>query len=231
MAAIRRRATLARVLASARTIGTSIRLPHPRLLAICVAVVLGALWARSMADRVADALGGGFGHVVSVLTPATPEPPPMAAPDSTSEPEEPDEADEPASIHGDAAHKSKHKRAGPPVHAVFIPAQTVLRLANSGARPTAVPVPAKGGRPAGLSLRGVNGLGVGMRDGDVITRVAGQPVQAVGDVISIVLVLRSKLVPRIEGVFWRGGAPWTLVVEQPYVVEPSVTARPAEGAR
>jgi hypothetical protein len=224
------------VLAGVRTTGASIRLPNPRLLALAAAVVIAVVWARSIADRVANSLGNGIGRAVFVLTP-TPEKDPVAsgAADVLAivdmPVEEVDEAsdtevdDAETSVQGKTGTRHK-KKAVVPRHSVFIPAGAVLRLANAGARPSALPVKPKGGRPAGLALRGVSGLGVGMRDGDVLTRVAGQPVQSVAEVVSIVLVLRSKLAPRIDAVFWRGGAPWTLVVEQPYIADPPAQAVP-----
>lgn len=101
---------------------------------------------------------------------------------------------------------------------MFVPASTVLRLANGGATvPRAVYVPALGERPAGLRLLGVSALGVGMRDGDVLTRVLGAEVSSVGEVVARVIAARNQRARSISGEFWRDGSRWALIVEQPYV--------------
>ena len=122
------------------------------------------------------------------------------------------------------AAKSRAKAQKPKEKAVFIPASTVLRLANGGATvPRGVYVPALGERPAGLRLLGVSALGVGMRDGDVLTRVLGAEISSVGEVVARVIAARNQRARHISGEFWRDGARWALVVEQPYV-EPEPTA-------
>jgi hypothetical protein len=93
----------------------------------------------------------------------------------------------------------------------------VLRLAEGRVMPRAVPVAASGGRPAGLRLVGVGGLGVGMRDGDVLTRVLGGSVGSVGDVVARVIAARDRRAREISAEFWRDGEAWSLVVEQPYL--------------
>jgi hypothetical protein len=62
----------------------------------------------------------------------------------------------------------------------------------------------------------VSRLGVGLRDGDVLTEAAGTPALSPGDVISTVLAARGRSAREVSGVFWRDGEPWFLVVEQPY---------------
>lgn len=104
-----------------------------------------------------------------------------------------------------------------PKKGVRVRAETVLRLANSGARPSGIPVPAHGERPAGLALSGVSGLGIGLVDGDVLTHADGRPARSAGDVIGVVIGARAQKAPEICGRFWRGGEPWNLIVEQPYL--------------
>ncbi len=122
-------------------------------------------------------------------------------------------------------------RVDAPHRGVRIPAATVLRVANSGARPTGIPVPAEGSRPAGLMLSGVSALGVGIQDGDVLTHAAGRPALSESDVISMVIAARGQEVPVIGGQFWRNGEPWNLVVEQPYVREDGTSLRRTRGKR
>jgi S1-C subfamily serine protease len=126
----------------------------------------------------------------------------------------------PASSANPAARKTASKRRSKPVRTgVFISAANVLRLAQGAAMPRAVAVGPHGARPAGLRLIGVGALGIGMRDGDVLTRVLGAPVGSAGEVISRVISARARRAREISGEFWRDGAPCSLVVEQPYLEE------------
>jgi S1-C subfamily serine protease len=103
-----------------------------------------------------------------------------------------------------------------PTRGVRVRAETVLRLANAGARPSGIAVPAKGARPAGVALIGVSALGVGLVDGDVLTHADGRPARSVSDVVSAVIGARSQHAREICGRFWRNGEVWNLIVEQPY---------------
>lgn len=118
---------------------------------------------------------------------------------------------------------SKKRLAAKPAaaaHGVFISADTVLKLANGGVAPRGVAVKADGKRPAGLRLANVGGLGVGLRDGDVLTRAVGQPALSKGAVVQAVLIARARRVPVLDGEFWRDGERWALRVEQPYPKAP-----------
>ncbi|HEX6275103.1 MAG TPA: hypothetical protein VFZ53_18820 [Polyangiaceae bacterium] len=117
------------------------------------------------------------------------------------------------------AKRGKNGQAQSPARSLFVSAETVLRLAGSRVTPKGVRVPASGSRPAGLSLRGVDGLGIGLRDGDVLTRALGQPALSSSAVVRAILVARSNRVRVLEGEFYRGSERWTLRVEQPYLDE------------
>lgn len=122
----------------------------------------------------------------------------------------------------------KHvKPSGPPV--VFVSRNAVLGLASSGARPHGAPVPATAVRPAGLRLAGVGALGIGLRDGDVLTRALGQPALSTGAVIHAVLAARARHAPVLEGEFWRGDQRWVIRVEQPYLDERRSDANERDG--
>src|SRR6185436_3652960 len=108
-------------------------------------------------------------------------------------------------------------KAGPPT--VFVSRDRVLNLANSGARPRGIPVAASAGRPAGLKLLGVAALGIGLRDGDVLTEAVGQPALSSSAVVQAVLRARAQHAPVLDGEFWRGGERWLIRVEQPYLPE------------
>ena len=62
-------------------------------------------------------------------------------------------------------------------------AAQVLNLAARRAMPDALPVRANAEHPAGLQLRGVSALGVGLQDGDVLTEAAGQHATSVAAVV------------------------------------------------
>jgi hypothetical protein len=114
---------------------------------------------------------------------------------------------------------------------LHVKAQTVLEIANRGARPGGIFVAAEGKRPAGLMLLGVSGLDVGLRDGDILTHAAGQPATSEGQVVSLVLSARGARQARIGGRIWRKGASFPLVVEQPYLSPTSQGAPTGERAK
>jgi hypothetical protein len=103
-----------------------------------------------------------------------------------------------------------------PARGLRVSAATVLRLANRGVRPSGSAVAANADRPAGLVLQGVSGLGVGLRDGDVLTQVAGAPASSTGAVIGAVLAARQRRAPAMSGVVYRGADKIALYVEMPY---------------
>jgi hypothetical protein len=106
-----------------------------------------------------------------------------------------------------------------PLPSVRVPASVVLRLARIGQRPSGVPVAASGNRPAGIQVFGAAPLGIGVRDGDILTRVSGVPVSQVGQVIALVIAARGARAREISGQLWRGNRSYTIVVEQPYLRE------------
>jgi hypothetical protein len=78
-------------------------------------------------------------------------------------------------------------------------------------------VAASARRPAGLRLSGVSALGVGVRDGDVLTEAAGVPALDAGRVIEAILVARARGARSVSGTFYRGDERWAIVVHQPYL--------------
>jgi hypothetical protein len=103
-----------------------------------------------------------------------------------------------------------------PKRGIHVKAATVLRLAARGVRPSGVAVPASGERPAGLALQGVGALGVGLRDGDVLTQVAGAPASSIGAVVGAVLAARQRRAPAMSGLVYRGDEKIAIHVEMPY---------------
>lgn len=100
---------------------------------------------------------------------------------------------------------------------IHIPARRVLELANAGRRPSGRSVTAEGDRPAGVQVFGASALGVGVRDGDVITRVNGVAVNSANQVIALVIAARGARQPAISATVYRGQRRYTLTVEQPYL--------------
>ncbi len=184
-----------------------------------------AAWASArVADHAGVALGQGMARAVAVL----PRPPVelrrepfAAAPDSFVAFDSTSAAPEPAAHR---RHRFRHARLRI-TRGVHVPAAVVLALADHGARPRGVYVPSDGVRPGGMLLSGVSALGIGVRDGDVLTRVAGVPARSAGDVVSAVVAARGRMAPAVSGVFWRGHVPYRLVVDQPYVPNARVASR------
>ena len=112
-------------------------------------------------------------------------------------------------------------------HGVRVSAAQVLALAARRAMPKAVPVKASAEHPAGLLLRGVSGLGIGMQDGDVLTEAAGQKATSLAVVVGVVLAARGRQATEISGRFYRAGVPYLLVVEQPYPTAPPPSVAPS----
>jgi hypothetical protein len=227
---------------------------NKRLIAVALLALPPLLIAWGSA-KVADAAGRSVARGLELATPwlaprssAHPDAEPTAHITSDAElttrvaPSAP-ETRVSSTTRGAVATKSRAARAigrtlgEPPRHGLRVSAATVLRLANGGARPGGVFVAADGQRPAGLALSGVSALGVGLRDGDVLTHAGGRPALSRGDVIGVVIASRGAGAREISGRFWRDGEPWNLIVEQPYVTRSSRTAgtgqteRPASSLR
>jgi hypothetical protein len=192
-------------------------LPLPFVLAV-------AAWTSA---RVADRAGEAAAVALVAVAPWFAQPPaaePEAAldglvPTSVSLVDlAPTEPFVPSSLSAPTKKGTKH--AAKPVSStpvVYVSQKQVVAVATTGARPRGVAVPAAGGRPPGLKLSGVAALGIGMQDGDVLTRAVGQPALSSGAVIQAVLAARARRAPLLEGEFWRGSQRWLLRVEQPYL--------------
>ena len=76
-------------------------------------------------------------------------------------------------------------------------------------------MPAKGARPPGLQLSGVSGLGVGVRDGDVLTHAAGRPVTSREGVVGAVLAVHARGARTITGTLYRDRQKYGITVELP----------------
>jgi hypothetical protein len=193
--------------------------PVAALIAVALTVPLfGArAWSTAYADRLAVAIASSVSAVVPNVNPP-PSDDPIALDDDSLVASSNDERalaapakDSKARAHGHAAGVARGIR---------ISANQVLALAARRAMPQAVHVRATAQHPAGLMLRGVSALGVGLQDGDVLTEAAGQKATSVATVVGIVLAARGRQVPEISGRFYRGWVPFGLSVEQPYPKQP-----------
>lgn len=184
------------------------------LLPLPFVFALGAWTSARAAERVgADA--AVVLSAVAVLVRSGGVAPPASEPELSVIPTEGVVLTEPVSAPSKPRNSGKKPRPrATPV--VFVSEKTVLGLANARVMPRGVLVPANAVRPAGLRLSGVGALGIGLQDGDVLTRALGQPVTAAGAVIQAVLVARAHHASVLEGEFWRGTQRYLLRVEQPY---------------
>jgi hypothetical protein len=113
--------------------------------------------------------------------------------------------------------KKKKTSSAPGPRDIHVPAGTVLRWARDGVMPGAVSVPATKTRPAGIRLSGVAGLGIGARDGDVLTHVEGRAVHSVPEVIGVVVAALGKKQTAIGGRLYRDDQHYSITVEIPSI--------------
>jgi S1-C subfamily serine protease len=196
-----------------------------------VALPVGVVLAS---HHVADALGRALGREASLALGRLPAR--RAAPPAELLQPAAEETATPAAVSelesgkpGKPAKSAKRRGKAPPPTAergVFVAAETVLGLASRRVIPRAVPVPASASRPAGLRLVGVAALGIGLRDGDILTHVLGAPAGSVAAVIDAVVRARANSARVISGTFWREGRSLSLVVEQPYLASSAPTPAP-----
>jgi hypothetical protein len=111
--------------------------------------------------------------------------------------------------------------------ALFVSEATVLRLAQSSARPQGSFVAQSDQHPAGLRLSGVAALGIGVQDGDILIEALGITPRAPGQVIGAIIEARAKQARFLGGTLWRQGQTFPITVEQPYLVPSRTSAAPA----
>lgn len=188
--------------------------PLALLLPLPLLVAIAAVGSARAADALGSRLGGALsaiGRIVGV----------EAKVDSSDAFELPGALGEPIRD-TPATPKQAAKKAFKQAKAkgIFVPASTVLKLAAGGGRPRGTPVKASGARPAGLRLSGVSALGVGLEDGDVLTRALGRPALSVSSVVESVIVARAKRAKVLDGEIYRGNDRYVIQVEQPYLDTP-----------
>lgn len=105
-------------------------------------------------------------------------------------------------------------RREPPRKGILVRRETVRAAVRAGVRPSAAPVGDSRDHPAGLQVTGL-GMAGGLRDGDIVTRVAGATPRSIEDVIAAVAGCYKNKTYTISGEFWRDGERWNAVVELP----------------
>jgi hypothetical protein len=128
----------------------------------------------------------------------------------------------PLELSFEVATKSPAQRvakARPPAKpsALFVSEATVLRLAQSAARPRGSFVAQSPEHPAGLRLSGVAALGIGVQDGDILIEALGITPRAPGQIIGAIIEARAKQARFLSGTLWRQGQTFAITVEQPYL--------------
>jgi hypothetical protein len=154
-------------------------------------------------DRLASEVAGPFVEVGESVARLTSTTEPTALPPTES-------AAAIAALGGDPVDAGS-KVATPlpkPAH-VFVSRARVLAAAEAGIRPSGTPVPKTDWRPAGLALRGVGMLGVGLRDGDVLVAASD------GAIVGAVTAALRRGSKAVGGEVWRGRQKINLTVELP----------------
>jgi hypothetical protein len=200
------------------------------LLPVPLLFVAGA-WASARVAERAGTHGAVALELFAKLTRVRVLPSPVASDELELVPAEVPFVSEPAGTLAGHGKTSGKKAKASSTSVIFVSKTAVLALASSGARPHAARVPATAVRPAGLSLAGVGALGIGVQDGDVLTRAVGQPALSTGAVIQAVLGARARHAPVLEGELWRGGQRFLIRVEQPYLDERRSDANDGEEQR
>jgi hypothetical protein len=177
-------------------------------------------------ERAADRAGNALGRELAALArPLSRREAPSATLDPLPTPAPPELAH--ARLPNASARKLPSSRL-PPIQARLLTRASVLELAQRRIIPDASPVPANGDRPAGLSLRGVEPLKLGLVDGDLLVEVMGAPVRSVEEVVALVLAARARRDREISARVWTTRGALTLVVEQPYDEEAAPQGRRRE---
>ena len=176
--------------------------------------VAGAHLASGLVTPLASAV---VATLVRVTAPLSAPPAPALAADAT-EPV-PDVARD---LSFEVATKSPARRAPKPraaakPAALFVAEATVLKLAQSAARPRGTFVVQSAEHPAGLRLSGVAALGIGVQDGDILIEALGIAPRSPGEIIGAIIEARAKQARFLSGTLWRSGQTFPITVEQPYL--------------
>jgi hypothetical protein len=176
-----------------------------------------ALVAHAAESLVAPFTARSVHTLLKLTAPLTAEPPPLVL-DEPVESDTPDNWAEPVVLAGKGSERGTAKpfRAPTPA-AIFVSKATVLKLAQSTARPQGVFVTETLQHPAGLRLSGVAALGIGVQDGDILIEALGITPRSPGQVIGAIIEARAQQARFLSGKLWRQGKTFGITVEQPYL--------------
>ncbi|HYP87111.1 MAG TPA: hypothetical protein VEQ59_03145, partial [Polyangiaceae bacterium] len=127
--------------------------------------------------------------------------------------------EEPTQLAVEASPRAKGhspKIVNKPPRALFVGRATVLKLAQSAARPRGSFVAPSAEHPAGLRLSGVAALGIGLQDGDILIEALGITPRAPGEIVGAIIQARAQHAASLSGTLWRRGQSFGITVEQPY---------------
>lgn len=174
--------------------------------------VLVALAGHALVPRLSEASVALLLRVSAPLEVAASEP----------SPDPPLEADPPSEVMSHSSTPPAARRSAgravdkKPPAGLFVAQSTVLRLAQSSARPRGSFVGPDGSRPPGLRLSGVGGLGIGLEDGDILVEALGVSPRSPAEIIGAVIEARARRAAALSGTLWRRGHTFRITVEQPY---------------
>jgi hypothetical protein len=194
----------------------------PRFARVLGALLLGGpfvLVAHGVSGLVAPLTSSIVTALVRVTAPLAAPPTPAPAPETDATELI---ADAPLEVSLAVATKSLAQRAAKPrpptkPSALFVSEATVLKLAQSAARPRGSFVAKSSEHPAGLRLSGVAALGIGVQDGDILIEALGITPRTPGEIIGAIIEARAKQARFLSGTLWRSGQTFPITVEQPYV--------------
>jgi hypothetical protein len=200
--------------------GVSLRKLVVTLLASVVLGVPFVLVARAASALIAPLTAGAVTTLLRIAAPLS------AANSPASDSEASDAAvEESPELVFQVATKPPARTAKAPLRAkpaaLFVSEATVLRLAQSAARPRGSFVAQTPQHPAGLRLSGVAALGIGVQDGDILIEALGIAPHAPGEIIGAILEARAKQARFLSGTLWRQGQTFRITVEQPYLAQPA----------
>ncbi|MBI4702924.1 MAG: hypothetical protein HY744_17545 [Deltaproteobacteria bacterium] len=175
-----------------------------------------ALATRCAAVALAERSAGALSQAAAQVAPASRPDPAPAPPARTSGATAPSDPEALSETPGRSVSAS---RAAASPGGVLVRARRTQAAIDTGMRPTGSAAPASGPRPAGLVLHGIGVLGVGVRDGDVVTSVGGTPATSEGAIVRAVAGALYAGARGITAELWRGEQRFPLTVEFPVVRE------------
>ncbi len=196
--------------------------------ALVAPLVAVSVAGRTLADFVAMEAGEGLARALPSPPPEADEPGAEGEVSDESAPLEEGELLDPLHHALNAPHASTGARlpsndpraiqttpSGGSRRGLLIRADLVTQAVKSGVRPSVVPAPASGMRPDGFALYDIGGFGAGLRDGDVVTSIAGTPASSVGALIGAIAGSVRANAKSLSAVVWRGDAKLLVTVEIP----------------